>query len=72
MVKLIDLSSAHIHGHKLSNIPKEKKKLLLVALASFFLLKEIQIVHEIKSNFKILLGLCQWAFMQMTNCRHND
>lgn len=48
------------------------KKLLFVALASFFSLKEIQIVREIKPNFKILLDLCQWAFMQMANCRRSN
>lgn len=55
MLKLIDLSPTNTHGHKLDNILNEKKTLLFVALASFFSSKEIQIVLEIKPNFKILL-----------------
>lgn len=54
MVQLIDLSPTDIYGHKLGNLPDEKKILFIVLASFFFLLKEIQIVFEIKSNLKIL------------------
>lgn len=53
MVKLIDLSSTGIHGYKLGYIPDEKK-ITFCSFCFLLSLKEIQIVLEIKPNYKIL------------------